>query len=477
MSVLRKFFKDTIIYGLAIVLPRLINFLLVRLHTDVLPNEGYSENTEFYVVAAFFNVVLTYGLETSFFRFFSRQREKEKILATALISITTSTIVLGALLFLFKEVITTALRINPEFYNLLVLITIVDTLVVIPFAYLRVMNRPVKFAVIKLINVGVIVMLNVLLLSKSYGSHKLQSLFEVSNPVVYIFYANLIASIIVLILVLPYVVKVKLQFDKLIFRRLINYGLPVMVAGLAFVVNENLDKWLLPLYEGKYINGAYSACYKLAVFMTLFIQAFRMGAEPFFFNHSVEDNAKETYALILKYFVIAGTLGLIIITVYIDLFRPVFIRNESYLLALDIVPIVLLANLCLGIYHNLSIWYKLTDRTRFGMYISLIGASITIGMNLLFIPKIGFMASAYATLMAYGAMMLISFVYGRKYYPVPYDVKRISGYLFGGTLISFVSYYSFDRNMLLGTVFLCVFISAVVLLEQDDLKKLLKRTS
>lgn len=475
MSVLQKFFKDTVIYGLAIVLPRLINFLLVRLHTDVLPNEGYSENTEFYIVAAFFNVVLTYGLETSFFRFFSKQQEKDKVLSTSLISIITTTFVFGIVLFVFRDAISKTLRINTDFYNLLVSITLIDTMVVIPFAYLRVTGRPIKFALLKLINVLIIVVLNILLLSITYGSESLRGLFNVSNPVEYIFIANLIASGFILLMVLPYMFKTKFIFDTSIFKQLINYGLPIMVAGLAFVINENLDKWLLPSYEGEYINGAYSACYKLAVFMTLFIQAFRMGAEPFFFNHSDKANAKETYATILKYFTIVGTLGLIIVTVYIDVLRPIFIKKESYLLALDIVPIVLLANLCLGIYHNLSIWYKLTDKTRYGMYISLIGAVITIGFNVVFIPKLGFMACAYATLLAYGLMMLISLGLGRMHYPVPYDFKRIAMYLLGGTLISFLSYYQFDRDILIGTVFLCAFVIAVVLLEKKDLKRILKK--
>ena len=475
MSVLQKFFKDTVIYGLAIVLPRLINFLLVRLHTDVLPNEGYSENTEFYIVAAFFNVVLTYGLETSFFRFFSKQQEKDKVLSTSLISIITTTFVFGIVLFVFRDAISKTLRINTDFYNLLVSITLIDTMVVIQFAYLCVTGRPIKFALLKLINVLIIVVLNILLLSITYGSESLRGLFNVSNPVEYIFIANLIASGFILLMVLPYMFKTKFIFDTSIFKQLINYGLPIMVAGLAFVINENLDKWLLPSYEGEYINGAYSACYKLAVFMTLFIQAFRMGAEPFFFNHSDKANAKETYATILKYFTIVGTLGLIIVTVYIDVLRPIFIKKESYLLALDIVPIVLLANLCLGIYHNLSIWYKLTDKTRYGMYISLIGAVITIGFNVVFIPKLGFMACAYATLLAYGLMMLISLGLGRMHYPVPYDFKRIAMYLLGGTLISFLSYYQFDRDILIGTVFLCAFVIAVVLLEKKDLKRILKK--
>jgi len=475
LSVLKTFFKDTVIYGLAIVLPRLINFLLVRLHTDVLPNEGYSENTEFYVVAAFFNVILTYGMETSFFRFFSKNKDKNSVLSTAIITIISSTFFFGILLFIFRVPISEALRINTDFYSLLVGITLIDTLIVIPFAYLRVTGRPIKFASIKLINVLIIVILNVLLLSTTYGSEELRSWFNVDNNVEYIFIANLIASAVVLILVLPYFFKAKLKFETKILKQFLNYGWPIMIAGLAFVINENLDKWLLPQIEGEFINGAYSACYKLAVFMTLFIQAFRMGAEPFFFNHSDKENATQTYATILKYFTIVGALGLMIVVVYIDVLRPIFIKQESYLLALDIVPIILLANLCLGIYHNLSIWYKLTDRTRFGMYISLIGAVITIVFNVVFIDKMGFMACAYATLIAYGLMMIISFVLGRKYYPVPYDVNRIAIYLFISTAFSFITYYHFNRNIWLGTVFLLLFVSLIAFLERKELKQLLKR--
>lgn len=475
MGVLKTFFKDTVIYGLAIVLPRLINFLLVRLHTDVLPNESYSENTEFYVVAAFFNVILTYGMETSFFRFFSKNKDKNRVLSTAMITIVASTFFLGMLLFLFKVPISEALRINTDFYSLLVGITLIDTLIVIPFAYLRVTGRPIKFASIKLINVFIIVILNVLLLSTTYGSDKLRGFFSVENNVEYIFIANLIASAVVLILVLPYFFKAKFNFEFKILKQLLNYGWPIMIAGLAFVINENLDKWLLPQIEGEFVNGAYSACYKLAVFMTLFIQAFRMGAEPFFFNHSDKENAPQTYATILKYFTIVGALGLMLVVIYIDLLRPIFIKNESYLLALDIVPIVLLANLCLGIYHNLSIWYKLTDRTHFGMYISLIGAAVTIGFNIIFIPKIGFMACAYATLIAYGLMMLVSYSLGKKYYPVPYDISRIGIYLLISTAFSFITYYHLDRNMLLGTVFLLLFIAIITFLERKELKLMLKR--
>lgn len=475
MSVLKKFVKDTFIYGLAIVLPRLINFLLVKLHTGTLPNQSYSENTEFYVIAAFFNVILTYGMETSFFRFFSKYEEKGKVVSTALFSILISTVILGLLLFGFKTEIVTALRINPNFYSLLVTITLIDTLIVIPFAYLRVTGRPIRFAIIKLINVFVIVLLNILFLSKNFGLESLQQLIPVANKVEYIFVANLIASLVVLVFVFPYFFKAKLQFDTSIFKQMLRYGLPIMIAGLAFVINENFDKWLLPEKLGKEVNGAYSACYKLSVFMTLFIQAFRMGAEPFFFNHAKAVNAKKNYATILKYFTICGTIGLLFVVAFIDIFSHFLIGNESYLFALNIVPIVLLANLCLGIYHNLAIWYKLTDKTHYGMYISIIGAVITVVFNLIMIPEIGFMASAWATLAAYGVMMVVSYLIGRKYYTVPYDVKRILLYLFVSAGLSFVNYFYLDRSIFTGALFLCVFLTLIFLLEKNELKRIIKR--
>ena len=475
MGVLKTFFKDTIIYGFAIVLPRVINFLLVRLHTDVLPNEAYSENTEFYVVAAFFNVVLTYGMETAFFRFFSKNKDKEKVLSTAIVTIVVSTLLFALILLAFGVSISEFFRIDTDFYNLLVGITLVDTLIVIPFAYLRVTGRPIRFAIIKLVNVLIIVILNLLFLSKTLGLRVLQDLFKVNEKVEYIFIANLIASLVVLVLVLPYYFKTKLQFDLTVLKQLLSYGWPIMVAGFAFVINENLDKWLLPGYEGKFINGAYSACYKLAVFMTLFIQAFKMGAEPFFFNYSKADNAKYTYALILKYFTIVGALGLLIVTTYINWLQPLLIKKESYLVALNIVPIVLLANLCLGIYHNLSVWYKLTDKTQYGMYISLFGAAITIIFNLVYIPVFGFMACAYATLLAYGIMMILSYSIGRRHYKVPYEVGKVLFYLVFSTILSFIGFYYFEKNILIGTLFLCLFVITVFVLEKNQLKQLLKK--
>ena len=474
MSVLQRFFKDTIIYGLAIVLPRLINFLLTRLYTDVLPNESFSTNTVFYVYAAFFNVVFTYGMETAFFRFFSKYDDKNKVLSTALITVSTSTILIGILLFLCDHQLAYLMSIDLLSYRILISITLLETLIVIPFAYLRVTGRPIRFAIVKLTNVFIIVGLNILFLSENFQSETLRKLFNVDNDVVYIFIANLIASICILILMLPYFFKSKLQFDFIVLKGLLRYGWPIMVAGVAFVINENFDKWFLD-DQDKFVNGAYSACYKIAVFMTLFVTAFKMGAEPFFFNHAKSENAKENYATILKYFTIVGAIGLLIITVYIDVIKELIIKNDSYLLALDIVPVILLANLCLGIYHNLSIWYKLTDKTRYGMYISIFGAVITISIILTFTPTYGFIACAYATLCAYGSMMLISYFLGRQHYPVPYQIKQIGLYLGVASVFSFLAFYQFDRNIYIGTLFLIVFLGLVLFLERAELKRLLKQ--
>lgn len=473
MSVLKKFFKDTIIYGLATVLPRLMNFLLVPLHTDKLQTTSYSDNTTFYVYAAFFNVLLTYGMETAFFRFFNKSEEKDKVFSTTFISLIFTTILFLIAVLVFNQDIAGWLNISPKYFKILVGLLVLDTIVVAPFAYLRATGRPIKFAAIKIANILIYVALNYFFLWIIPHFNFQFSWFDNTDLVQYIFIANLVASVITFLLLLPYFFKTKIEFSKSIFKQLLKYGWPIMVAGLAYVVNENFDKWILPYLLDKDINGAYSACYKIAVFMTIFIQAFRLGAEPFFFSHSKEKNAQQTYALIMKYFVIAGSFMLVFIISYLDVFKIALVKDQSYWKAIDIVPIVLLANLFLGIYFNLAIWYKLTDKTRYGMYLSIIGAIITIVFNLLMIEKIGFIAAAWATLAAYGTMMLLSFILGQKHYPVPYNLKQILSYLSLAIVLSFVALKT-NSNYYLNTLIVLVFLSIIVVIEKTEIKKLLK---
>jgi len=477
LSTLKTFFKDTIIYGLATVLPRLMNFVLVPLHTDTLDTASYSDNTYFYVYAAFFNVLLTYGMETAFFRFFSKSDIKAKVFSTTLISLSVTTVVVFGLVFIFNQQISESLGLRLDYFNYLAGVIALDTLVVAPFAYLRATGKPIKFTAIKLSNIAIYVALNFFFLWAVPKFGIAISGYDKSDLVKYIFISNIAASAFTLILLSPYFFKTKLVFDKAILKQMLNYSWPIMVAGLAYVINENFDKWILPQLLDKNINGAYAGCYKIAVFMTIFIQAFRLGAEPFFFNHAKEKNAKQTYATIMKYFVVFGSLMLLFIVAYLDIFKVLIVRDESYWIALDIIPIVLLANLCLGIYFNLAIWYKLTDKTRYGMYISIVGAIITIAFNMLLIPKFGFIAAAWATLLAYLSMVVISYVLGQKHYKVPYDVFRVLLYLFLGAGLSFLIYHNtyIKTNYYLSTTILLAFFTFIIVLERDEIKQHLKR--
>ncbi|WP_054852247.1 polysaccharide biosynthesis C-terminal domain-containing protein [Olleya sp. ITB9] len=474
MSVLKKFFKDTIIYGLATVLPRLMNFVLVPLHTGNLKTTSFSDNTTFYIYASFFNVLLTYGMETAFFRFFTKSKEKDKIFSTTFISLIVTTFLFLIAMLLYSQQLSSMFGISQKYFNLLIGVIVLDTLVVAPFAYLRATGRPIKFAAIKISNILIYVLLNYFFLWFIPKFNLSFSWYDTSDLVQYIFIANLAASAMTLILLLPYFFKTKLQFSKPIFKQLINYGWPIMVAGLAYVVNENFDKWIIPNLLNKDINGAYSGCYKIAMFMTIFIQAFRLGAEPFFFSHAKEKNAKQTYALIMKYFVIAGSLMLVFIIAYLDVFKALLVTDSSYWQAIQIVPIVLLANLCLGIYFNLAIWYKLTDKTRYGMYLSIVGAIVTIGLNITLIPKFGFIAAAWTTLAAYGIMMTLSYLLGQKHYPVPYNLKQILGYLFIAIVLS-IAALSTEANYYINTILVLLFLGLIVLFEKKEIKHLLKR--
>lgn len=480
MSTLKRLFKDSIIYGIAAVLPRVINFLLVRVHTDALPAEHYAENTDFYIWAALFAVLLTFGMETTFFRFYKDKKQKDALVSTTFISISLWVGLFLLLFSLFFNQISTffGFGANGLRLQLFMAIMALDTLAMVPFAYLRASNRPIRYMFIKLVNVSIIVLIQLFALrwipQWVESNVELPNWLAVNYPKIsklnYIFVANLLGSAVSFILLLPYLLKFKWQFDKALFDKMLRYSYPIVIAGLAYVINENLDKYLIGIYIDKETEGLYAAAYKLAIFMNLYIMAFRLGAEPLFFSISDQKNAPETYALIMKYFTIVGAVVLVGIVLFLDVFKH-FI-NPDYWMALGIVPVVLLANLFLGIYHNLSIWYKLIDKTRYGMYFSIIGAVVTIIFNVVMLPKIGFMASAWATILAYFVMTLASYWIGRKQYPIPYDLKTILGYLFIGSLIAFGSYYWLHPTWLYSILILLLFIILIIILERKNFKKI-----
>ncbi len=484
MSSLKGFFKDTIIYGIAAVLPRAINILLTRLHTDKLETNKFAENTWYFVFAAYFIGFLTFGLETAFFRFFTKEKEKGKVVSTAFVTLISTVGLFLLVLLAFNDQIAVWLGFNdPLHLKILTLVTAFDTFVVIPFAYLRVTNKPIKFTLFKTANILIYAFLNLFFLwyipyaiAKQIALPEfLMKHYESTPTVVYIFIANLIASVSTFLMLLPSMLQFKLRIDRHLLKKMLAYGLPIMVGTLAYITNENLDKLLLRDVIGDSQMGVYAACYKLGVFMTLYVMAFRLGAEPFFFNEASKENAKQTYATIMKWFTVIGALFMLVVVGFIDFPASLLLARPEYFDALAIVPIILLANLFLGIYHNLSVWYKLTDRTKFGMYFSLVGALITIGLNLLLIEKYGYMASAWATLAAYGLMCLISYFYGKKYYKVPYRVDQISLYLLLAAALSFISFYQFKNNYLVSTLFVIGFLAVIMLNERKELKSILKK--
>ncbi|PCI34909.1 MAG: polysaccharide biosynthesis protein [Flavobacteriaceae bacterium] len=454
---------------MAAVLPRVINFLLVRIQTDALPPKSYAENTDFYIWAALFSVLLTYGMETAFFRFYSQEKQKDSLVSTAFFTILFTTILFGTLSMIFASELIQLFNFsnNPIQFKLLVGILILDTLAMVPFALLRASNRPLKYAFLKLTNVGIIVLVNVLFLrwipmqltSDISIPNFLENLFNSTQIINFIFIANFLGSAVCFFLLMPFLIKFKFNFSFKLLKKMMSYGWPILIAGIAYAINEHLDKLLIGHYINKESEGIYAAVYKLAIFMNLYIMAFRLGAEPFFFNHAKEKNAKETYAKILNYFVIIGALVFVGIVSYIDLIKHLI--NHNYWSALSIVPIVLLAYLFLGIYHNLSIWYKLTDKTRYGMYFSIIGAGITILINIVFLPIYGVIAAAWATMIAYGCMMTLSYFYGKKYYPVSYDLTKIALYLGFSILIAVISFHYFRGNYWVSTA-LCILFGGLI---------------
>ncbi|MCP9199338.1 oligosaccharide flippase family protein [Gramella sp. GC03-9] len=482
MSTFKKLFQQTFIYGLATVLPRMLSFLLIPLYTGVLPREEYGEISVIFAYFVLFNVILAYGMETAFFRFYNKQENKNNVLNTSGWSLFMSSILFFILAFFAREWLAGITGIDLEYINLAIWILLLDALVIIPFAWLRAAEKPMRYAIIKILNVAVNLGLNVFFLLFLPGLAENSAFFEAiyvpDFEISYVFIANVIASGMTLLLMSPFYFKLNFSFDTALWKKMLNYAFPVLIAGIAFSINEVFDRImldrLLPPAIAREEIGAYAACYKLALFMTLFATAFRLGIEPFFFSHAEAKNAAKTYAQITNYFVVFGSIILVGVIVFIDLLKVILIQNDSYWEAMDIVPIILLANLFLGIYHNLSVWYKITDRTRFGGYISLVGAAFTIILNLLLIPVISYTGSAIATLAAYGSMMLLSYYYGQKYYPIPYDLKKIGMYLLSAMIISGISLYLFPGNYLVGIPLLLIFITIVYFTEKEQITRIIR---
>lgn len=485
----KKLAGQTAIYGLPTIVGRLLNYLLVPLYTYKFTPQEFGVNTELYSYVSFFMILLTYGMETAFFRFASENSEnREKVFATSFLSVvTSSSVFLVVLLFLSTSIATwLGYPQHSEFISWFAWILVLDAITAISFAKLRSENRAGKFAFLKSINIFINILFNLFFIVycadvyKKNPDSSITAFYDPGIGVGYIFLSNLIASAITFILLLPEAFRMKLKFDSQLWRSMILYALPLLVAGLAGMVNETLDRillrYLLP-YDNVSLKlhdiGVYGACYKVAILMTIFIQTYRYAAEPFFFSHAKSEDNKATYVKLMNYFVFFCSLIFLGTVLYIDIIK--YFIGAAYREGLHIVPILLMANLFLGIFFNLSIWYKLGNQTMKGAWLAIIGAAITITLNFLLIPVMGYTGAAWTTLICYFSMTVISWIWGNKHYPVDYDLKRIILYLFISLLLYGLSVLIPTTDQLLriglNTLFLLLFIMTGYRLEFRSTRK------
>jgi O-antigen/teichoic acid export membrane protein len=468
----RKLAKQTLIYGFGTIVPRFLNYgILTFFYTRIFEKAEYGVVTELYAWMVLLLIVLTYGMETGFFRFSQKKEDYEKVYSTTLISLFITSSLFVLLVFIFIKPVSAVLnyRNNHDYIRMFAAIVAIDAFCAIPFARLRKENRPVVFSFIKIINVIITIGVVLFLLkiapgiyNKSHGWFR-----KIYNPdygVGYVFLSNLIGSAVTLLLLLPFIIRTKLVFYRTVWLRMLNYSFPLLIAGLSGSINDTLDKVILRRMIGEEKGletvGVYGAGYKIAVLIALFIQMFRFAAEPFFFERAKHENAKETYAFVMKYFVIVMLLVYLGINLYISGIQ--FIVGVNFREAIVVVPIVSMAYLFYGIYVNHSIWYKLNDLTRFGIYITLIGASITVLINVLLIPVYGYMASAWAHVASYGAMIIMSFIFAEKQYKIDYNMKRLIPYFIMaiGMVVfgKFFKYPNLFAELAINTVFIIIFI-------------------
>jgi O-antigen/teichoic acid export membrane protein len=444
MSTLKSLVSQTAVYGLSSIVGRMLNYLLVPIYTRVFIAGDYGIVTQVYSYVALLNIVFTYGLETAFFRYYEKEKGNPLVYSTSLISILVSSLALAGIIILFSvpiadEMTTDAkYKILPQYISWFAIVLAFDAISAIPFAKLRQQNKALRFATIKLINIITFVGLNLFflvlcpILMKGSLHDLISSFYNPEFGVGYIFLSNVIASVITLILLAPEIFSIKYKVDTVLWKSMILYALPLMVAGFAGMINETFDRVMLPrLLPDKTTAheqlGIYGACYKISILMTLFVQTFRYAAEPFFFSQASKENAKEMYAQVMHYFVLVCSFIFLCIMMYIDIVK--YFVGEEYRSGLKVVPVLLIANLCLGVYYNLSVWYRLSGKTIWGAWLSVIGAAITLLLNFLWIPIFGYMGAAWATLICYASMMLLSYFFGQKYFKVNYRAGSFFFYI------------------------------------------------
>ena len=489
---IRNLAGQTFWYGISTVFARFLNYLLTPYLTKVLLQSEYGEMSLVYAAIAFISVIFMHGLETAYFRFSTSKAEEQKVFNTASTSLLFSTALLFSLLLIFRQEIATLVSIkeHPEYITWSAYIIALDALTSLAFAKLRFQERPIKYAFVRMVSIIINILAVFFFLSlcprlQLKYPHSIL-LFVYNNKIGfgYVIIANIIQSAICLVLLYKEFFSFQIKFDTGLWKKIILYSMPLIIVGLCNVINENADRIMLgwwgtgtDLLSIKAGVGTYSACSKLAGLITIAIQAFRLGAEPFFFKVAAGENPQKLYSKVMNVFVIAMCAMFLIVSLNLDIWK-LFIQNPLMWAGLKVVPILLFANIFLGIYYNLSIWFNLKNRTIVGAVITFTGALITVGINYLFIPRYGYIACAWATFFCYGSMVLLTYFWGQKVYPISYPIKKIIGYMALSILLYFV-YWLFrhlDIGMLVTAIFsfllFCIFCFIVIKSEKEELGKI-----
>jgi O-antigen/teichoic acid export membrane protein len=494
LSTAKKFAGQTAIYGISTIAGRVLSFFLTPVYTKAYATGVYGVLTTMFSWASILNAVMAFGMETTFFRYLQKYPDnKAKVYNNAFATVFFITVLFLLVTLPFTGHIASFIAVGVDssphdferFIIYFIAILIIDAWCVIPFAKLRAEGRPGRYGLIKFVNVIIFIALNLIFIwgLPFWTKHHLPGSgwvneWYIRGWVGYVFVSNLFSSAITLLLLLPEFLKIRLKLDLKMLAEMFAYSWPVLVANISFIINENLDKLLLgkllPQNISAHQVGIYGACAKISLFLSIFIQAFRLGAEPFFFSHAKNKNAGQTYARIMDYFVITVCLIFIALIANIEVLKY-FIPNKSYWVGLAVVPPLVFGYVSLGIYMNLSVWYKLSDQTKYGLYISGVGAILTIVLNVLFIPKYSYMASAWISLIAYATMMVLSYIWGQKNYPIPYNLKKNLIYIISSIVIVYLSFYVFNRNIFAGNALLILFVLAAVYFDGKDLKAIFSR--
>jgi O-antigen/teichoic acid export membrane protein len=441
MSEIKKLAGQTMWYGVSSIAARFLNYLLVPYITYKLDKALYGEVSTLYAAIPFLNVIFTYGLETAYFRYAKTKEDHERVYNTASISLLLTTIIFTALLIVFRGPVSALLLFpaHPEYMTYSAVIIGLDSISTLAFARLRYENRPRRYALVRVLNILVNIGATFFFLSfcprlfEQNPNGWVSYFYKPGYQVGYLIIANLLASGITFLLLARSIFSFRWRFESKLWKEILIYSSPLILAGFAGMINETFDRIMLgwwssepTLEAAKAQVGIYGACYKLSILITLFIQAFRMGAEPFFFKQAQGQDPKRTYARVMKFFVIVICFMFLAVALYLDAWK--YFISAPYRVGLAVVPILLLANMFLGVYYNLSIWYKLSNRTGAGAWITVIGAAVTLIINFAFIPRYGYYACAWATFFCYGSMMVVSFLWGQKVYRVPYPTKKLVAY-------------------------------------------------